>query len=227
MEEEKQLSGEESLQLITTMLQKAKGGFHEKGTSAILWGSVVAIAGLVSFAELYWDFSIRFDIWIIVLAAIVPQIFISIKESRERKARSYDGAYLSAIWTVYGISMFALMFYVNIMPSATQRILTAFGTEWFSKNLRTGELTPLEPYVVGRSSIFLILFSIPTLTTGMATRFKPMIIGSLLCYGFFVISCFVINTYDMLLLALAGIFNWLIPGIILRRRYLKGKCANV
>ena len=64
MEEEK-FSEQESLKLISEMIQKAKHSFHENGTSAILWGSVVGIAGIISFAELFWHFYIGFDIWLL------------------------------------------------------------------------------------------------------------------------------------------------------------------
>jgi hypothetical protein len=83
--EEKKLTEQESLRLITEMIHKAKSSFHESGTSAILWGSVVAIAGFTSFAERFWNFSIGFDIWLLVLAAFIPQLIISIKESKHKK----------------------------------------------------------------------------------------------------------------------------------------------
>ena len=82
--EEQKLTEQESLQIITEMIQKAKSNFHTSGTSAILWGSVVGIAGLVSFAEMNWHFDIGFDIWLLVLAAIIPQVFITIKEKRNK-----------------------------------------------------------------------------------------------------------------------------------------------
>src|SRR6476469_10185910 len=100
--DEENFSGEESLKLITEMIQKAKHCFHENGSSAILWGSVVGLAGLVNFAELYWDFYIGFDIWLIVMAAIIPQGIISIRQSRSRKVMTHTEAAMNTIWIVYG-----------------------------------------------------------------------------------------------------------------------------
>jgi hypothetical protein len=66
------------------------------------------------------------------------------------------------------------------------------------------------------------------MVTGIATKFKPMLYGAILCYIFFIISCFTAHEYDMLLNGLAGIFNWLIPGLILRSRLKKGEnCVHV
>src|SRR5450759_2704235 len=102
-------SKEESLKLITEMIQKAKHSFHENGTSAILWGSVIGIAGLVNFAELYWNYNIGFDIWLIVLAAIIPQVFISVRKSKQKQVVTHIEGVMDTIWIVYGISIFALM----------------------------------------------------------------------------------------------------------------------
>src|SRR6266480_6717611 len=119
MEQEKPLGQQESIQLITEIIQKVKHHFHESGTSAILWGSVVGIAGLVNFVELYWKFYIGFDIWLLVLAAVIPQVFITIRESRRRTVLTHTEAAMDVVWMVYGISIFALVFYFNTVPNVT------------------------------------------------------------------------------------------------------------
>lgn len=225
---EKQLTEQESLQLITEMIHKVKNNFHESGTSAILWGSVVGFCGLFSFLQIQYQFSTHgFDVWLLTLIAIVPQIFISIRETRQRKVLTYEESAMNAIWLVFGISIFALSFYNNIIPSVTETFYAGEGIELFQKNAVTGTVTAYHPYVPSVSSIYLIFYAIPTLATGLARKFKPMIIGGILCYILFVISCYTSFKYDMLLHALAAILNWLIPGLILRNLYRKAHAANV
>lgn len=227
MAEEKPLSQQESLQLITEMIGKAKNHFHESGTSAILWGSVIGLAGLVNFAEGYWNFDIGFDIWLIVLAAIIPQVFIAVRESRRKKIVTHTEAAVDAAWMAYGISIFALIFYFNIVPGVTDKLLAEEGVSLLKK-AADGSTTQLHYFIPSAGSLLLLLYAIPTLATGIAHRFRPMFWAAILCYVFFVISCFTTNTYDMLLNGLAGIFNWLIPGLILRRRYYRHqKAVNV
>lgn len=221
--EDKKISEQESLHLITDMIQKVKTSYHEKGTSAILWGTVTGLSGLLSFAEAYFHFSIGFDIWYIVIAAIIPQIFLTIQERRKMTFRTHQQTAIGAIWFIYMLSIGCLIFYLNIIPGASEKLFASDNIELLSKNLETGVVTHFRPYVFGRASLFLILYAIPTLMTGMIAKFKPMLIGSIICYAFFFISCFTPFTWDMLLMGLAGIVNWLIPGIILRNRYLKGE----
>lgn len=223
MTEEKKLSEKESLELITTMIQKAKGSFHEQGTSAILWGSVVGFCGLFSFFA--YQFNINtgwFDVWFLTLAALIPQLYLSIKESKEVKVKTHHQEALNAVWLVYGITVFGVIAYGNIVPRATENIFTAFGKELLEKNIITGEIKTYHPQVYSQSSLLLLVYAFPTLITGMVKNFKPMIYGALLCYTLFIASLFTTVKYDMLFNGIAGIFNWLIPGLILRNRYKKG-----
>jgi hypothetical protein len=213
--EEKQFNEKESLQLITEMIQKAKANIHERGTSAIMWGTVTAIAGLVSFFQQYYSFYIGFDIWLIVFAAVIPQIFISIRENKVRKVVTHTERAIDSIWIVYGISIGCLLFYINVVPDVTAKFFEADHGKEAMQNFPR--------YIFSSGSVFLILYAIPTLATGIISKFKPMLIGGIICYLFFIISCYTTGTWDMLLMGLAGIINWLIPGFILRSRYLKGK----
>jgi len=226
-DQDKPMSEQESLALITSMIQKAKGSFHDRGTSAILWGSAIGIAGITGFLQAYFKFSIGFDIWLIVLVAIIPQIAITIRERKERSALSHEKQLRNAIWTVYGISLLALMIYSALVPGVTENTFQQKGVEILQKNITTGEIKLYQQFVLSQLSLYLILFGIPTLTTGIGTAFKPMIIGGIVCYILFVISCFTPFMWDSLMAGIAGIINWLIPGIILRNRYQKSKIADV
>jgi len=224
-EQEKPMSEQESLALITEMIQKAKSHFHESGTSAILWGSVIGFCGLFSFAEKYWDFYIGFDIWLLALVALIPQVWLNIRDKKRKVVKSHEENVVDAIWMVYAISIFALMFYINLVPGISEKLFASDGIELLQKNMQTGEIKAFHPFVLSASSLLILLYAIPTLATGIGQKFKPMTIGAILCYCFFVASCFTSGTWDALLNGLAAIFNWLIPGLILRKRYLKAKAC--
>ncbi len=227
MSNEKQLTEQESLALITEMIQKAKGShFHENGTSAILWGSVVGFCGLISFAQYYFDFRIGFDVWTLAFVAIIPQIYLAIQEKKRRIVKTEGGMALDAVWTVYAISLFALVAYMNVIPSSSMKLLAADGIELLQKDTTTGAITSFKLFVPSVSSLLMIIYAFPTLVTGLSRNFKPMIYGAIACYIFFVISLFTSSTYDVLFNGLAGIGNWLIPGLILRDRYNKARQAN-
>ena len=105
MEQEKKLTEQESLHLITMMINKAKESYHDTGIGAIMWGAVIAICSLVRLSEIQFDYKLPFDIYLLTLVAIIPQILITIKEKKERKVKSYDdaifGLYMAGVWHFY------------------------------------------------------------------------------------------------------------------------------
>ncbi len=228
MNEEKKLTEQESLQLITDMILKAKGSYHDSGIGSLLWGSVVAIASFVTFLQRQYNFSIGFDIWLIVLAAIIPQIVMSIREKKNSNVKQYDNDLIDAVWLVFAICIFGLTFYQNIVPSATEKLINEEGwtmMKHYIDGSKPDEI--IKPFTPSLYSIYILIYAFPTLVTGMVKKCKPMIIGAIITYILFILSCFTESKYDMLLGAFAALVCWFIPGIILRRKYLAQHRINV
>ncbi|MCA6467715.1 MAG: hypothetical protein IM548_09015 [Chitinophagaceae bacterium] len=199
MNQDTSLTEQESLSIITEMMQKVKTEFYDTGISALLWGVVISFCGLFCFAGslLNWKFD-YYMIWNLTFIAVIPQIWITIRERKKAKATPRTDS-VAAVWMVFALSMFGLVFY-------------------FSSQVTN---------VPSSSSLYLLVYTMPTLTTGLARQFKPMIIGAIICYISFVISCYADTTYDMLLQAIAAIACWLIPGIILHQRYKRSRARHV
>lgn len=215
MEQEKTLSEQDSLRLITMMINKAKESYHDTGIGAIMWGAVIAVCSLVRLSEVQFDYRLPFDIYLLTLVAIVPQIFISIKEKRERKVKSYDDAYLDYIWLGFGITIFLLIHISN----------NIFG-EWgsWSNEYRsiTGQEAPVR-FSEFVSPLFLMLYGLPTFITGAACKFKPMLWGGIFCWVCCIITVYTTIKIDLLLTALSAITAWFIPGILMEVEYRKFK----
>ena len=188
----------QSLDLINEMISKAKKSYITKGTASIVWGLIIIICSLVTWAQVHFKFRLGFDIWLLTIVALVAQIFFSIKESRSRNFVTYDREPISYSWMAFGISIF---------------ILTLYG----AYTNQQGEASPL----------FMMLYAIPTFITGGITKFKPMIIGGIFCWVAAIISIYTKVEIDLLLMAASGLFAWLLPGIILWVRYKKSLVANV
>jgi len=211
MEQEKKLTEQESLHLITMMINKAKESYHDTGIGAIMWGTVIAICSLIRLSEVQFDYKLPFDIYLLILVAIIPQIFISIKEKKERKVKSYDDPYLDYIWLGFGICIFLLIYISN----------NIFG-EWGSwaneyKNI-TGRSASFRfnEYV---APLFLMLYGLPTFITGAACKFKPMLWGGIFCWICCIVAIYTSIKIDLLLTAASAILAWLVPGIIMEKEY--------
>jgi len=228
MPEEKQLSEKESLQLITDMIQKVKNSYHDKGGGPLLWGTVVAIASFVSYLQMEYNFRLPFDIWLIVMGAIIPQVILINQDAKTQKIKRHEDAALNAVWLVYAITIFGLSFFQAFVPSAAEHIMQLNGSQLINHSINNTKPDQIiQPFTPSFYSMYILIYGFPTLVTGIVKKFWPMTIGAIIAYGLFMVSCFTETKIDFLLGGIAALSCWFVPGIILRLKYLKQKRANV
>jgi Na+-translocating ferredoxin:NAD+ oxidoreductase RnfD subunit len=197
MEKEKELSTQESLELITGMISKARNDYQETGISALFWGTIVSFCSLVTFFNYYWGWRVLDYIWFLSIIAVIPQILISARERKLRKHRRYHDDLVGGIWISYVIAVF-IVAYITITYKIDQA-----------------------------DSIFLVLYGIPTFASGYGKRFRPMIIGGIACWIFSILCLYTPWPYQILYNAAAALLAWFIPGLLLRKCYLKAKKQHV
>lgn len=215
MEDQKPLSEKESLALIATMINKAKDAYHDTGMGAILWGAVIAFCSLVKLAEIQFGFRLPFDIYLLTIVAIIPQVYLTIKEKRERKVKSYNDAFLDYLWLGFGISIFLLILIVNMIARSLLPV-----TEEYNVLKEIPSSFSLYEYI---APLFLMLYGLPTFVTGAAFKFKPMIWGGIFCWVCCITTLFTTIKMDLLLTAASAVLAWLIPGIIMEKEYRRYK----
>jgi hypothetical protein len=211
---EKQLTEKESLDLIAMMINKAKDSYHDTGIGAMMWGTIIAVCSLVKLAELQFDFRLPFDIYWLTILAIVPQIFITMREKKERKVKTYDDIYMDYLWLGFGISIGLMIFITNAVFNVWEPVVAE------QNKLSGNSIASFREFI---APLFLLLYGIPTFVTGAACKFKPMLWGGLLCWVCCIITIYTTIKMDLLLTAFSAIFAWLIPGIIMEKEYRKAK----
>lgn len=211
--EEKKLTQQESLALITQMINTAKDSFVDTGIGPILWGSVIAICSLVQFTQIHYGYELPFDIWLLTIAAIVPQILISIKERKIQKHRGWADQAIGYVWMCFGISIFLSNFISVIYVQQIEPIIR--------------EYEKLSGHAVGNvhfwsyaTSFLMLLYGIPTIVTASVRKFPIMLFGGIVCWICAIFCVYTTIKIDFLLMALCAILAWLIPGIIIRIKYL-------
>jgi hypothetical protein len=209
IDEQEKMSEMESLKVISTMIEKVKTSYHERGTTSILWGVVITICSLTTWAQIHFGFDLEFDIWLLTLAAVVPTVILAIRENKRRKVKTYDQTAMDAVWTCFGIGIF-------ITVHASNAVGDSFGQ---LKDMieQTGQPRPAIYFSDLSSAYMLMLYGIPTLVTAAIKNFKPMLIGGIVCWVSAIAVVYTSREVDMLLMAVSAIAGWLIPGLILKR----------
>ena len=214
-QQEKQLSEKESLDLITSMIHQARNSYHDSGVVAILWGSLIAFCSLVKLSEVQYGRWMPFDVYLLTLVAVIPTVFITIREKRKRRVKTYDDIYLDFLWLAFGICVFLLMLIINIIFRSWAPVAVEYGQlSGQPSSFRFSEFV---------SPLFLLLYGLPTFVTGAACRFRPMLLGGIFCWICCVVTLFSPMKMDLLLTGFSAIVAWLVPGIIMKRQYRMAK----
>ena len=220
---EKKLSEKESLNLIAQMINKAKDSCHDTGIAAIMWGAVIAICSLVRLSEIHFGYELPFDIYWLTFTAVSPQIYFTVKEKKQRKAKAYGDVFFDNLWMAFGICIFLMIF----ITSSIYNELKPMAEEY---QKLSGRSVPFHIYEFS-SSFFLLLYGLPTFVTGVSMKFKPMLWGGLLCWVCCIITLYTTIKIDLILIAVSSIFAWFIPGLIMEKDYRNAKkglaAANV
>lgn len=193
MAEEKIMTEKESLELISSMINKAKNNFAERGLLYLLWGWVIFVCCIFQFIAIhFFNYANAFYVWFLTWVVVIFQIFYLKKKKRLQRIKTYTDEINSVIWFVFFICMI-LMLFITIQYKKYEMI----------------------------NSLLLVLYGIPTIVSGFIMKFKPLMTGGVCCWILAFFSPFIPYEYQILFIALAVIAAWIIPGYLLQARYKK------
>ena len=183
--EDKELSPQESLDLIQSMIGRARKRYTNNSFYFLLWGWIVMLGSFIHFYLLeFTDYPYPFIGWSLHIVGIVASIVKSVKNSKESVVSNYTDKVYGWLWLSLGISMFTILFNAEFF-------------EW-----------TVVPFI-------LLLVSIGTFVSGAMMRFRPLQIGGvafwLLCFVAFRVP----EAYQMLIMSVSMLIGYLIPGYIM------------
>jgi uncharacterized membrane protein len=192
---EENFDPKQSLLLIESMINRAKDKFAEDGLMYLLWGWVVFVCSLTQFVLMhYFKYEHHYVVWFASWIIVIYQVVYIRKKIKQRRVRTYTGYILGYVWLTFVIVIFLLAFLI-------------------------GRLTEGD-YYRHISPILLTIYGIPIFLSGIILRFKPLVIGGIGCWVLSIVAM-LIESYDyqFLLIPLAMIIAWIIPGYLLRAKY--------
>ncbi|MEO6836753.1 MAG: hypothetical protein ABI185_00090 [Ginsengibacter sp.] len=191
--DEIRMTEKESMELITSMINKAKDRVSETGTLYLLWGWLILICCIVQFIGFhFFNYINSYYIWFSTWILVIYQFFYLGKRKNVNKVKSYTGEINGFVWLVFFICMMLVIF--------------------IGSYLKKYEII---------NPVLLVLYGMPTFLSGIILKFKPLIIGGICCWALSVLSVFIPGDYQLLLTAAAVIAAWIIPGYILKQNFKK------
>lgn len=188
METDEKMTGEESLRIITEMINKTKINIRQSSFHLLFWGWLIFACSLTDY--LLWkftDFTHPYYVWILVFPGTVVSLGYGFITGRKTTVQTYaDRIYM---WTWMGFMISAIVLFI---------------IQWKRMDL-------LAPYI-------LLLAGFPTFISGIILKFKPLVAGGIIFWIISVIVSFAGPSIAPLGMPVAVITGYLIPGYILKNK---------
>jgi len=192
--EKNNLSNEQSLKIITDMIEIAKGNISNVSVFFIIWGWIVFSACIGSLVILkFTGYEQYYHIWIPAIAiGIILSAIYGYKLGKREKTKTHLNFVYGCIWIAFGISYTICLFFLAEI----------------NYNI---------------DAIVLVLAGNSTFLSGMVIRFKPLIYGGIaLWIGSILIFLVKPEEFDLLLGGVSILFGYLIPAYMLKTRQKNG-----
>jgi hypothetical protein len=186
--DEKIMTGEESLKIISEMINKAKVNIRQGSFHLLFWGWLIFICSLSEYL-LYklTDLTNPWIVWLLVIpGAFVSMIYGYVKG---RKAKVHTYAEMIYVWTWMGFLVSAIILFI----------------------LLSEDMESVAPFI-------LTLAAVPTFISGFIIKFKPLIIGAITFWIFALVAHFGGHEIAPLAVPVAMLTGYLIPGYLLKRK---------
>jgi hypothetical protein len=182
----------QNFDLITEMIQTARKEFNDSSSIYLLWGWVICIASLLEFILIQMHYDNISGIGWPILLPIAFVCQIVIMVRNKNKEK------------------------------VKTHIDTIMGYLWSSFGISLGiVLFSYSRLQANTLPMVLMLYAIGTFVSGGAMQVRALIVGGIACWVI-AIACFFVSAQDqILLLAIAVIVAYIIPGYILKIRHRK------
>lgn len=181
------LTPQESLELITSMINQAKGNIQRSSFYFLLWGWTIVLANLGVYYLLNFTSVVN---PFLMFGITVPAAIVSIVHGASRSKQAIAPTHLDKIhnWLWFGFGVTCI-------------ILVGFGkqTNW--------QINP----------IVITMCALPTFISGVLLRFKPLMLGGIAFWIFGIASFLAPLDIQFLLGAVAVALGYLVPGYLLKK----------
>jgi hypothetical protein len=184
--EEKMMSGEESLRIITEMINKTKVNIRQGSFHLLFWGWLIFACSISEYLLMkFTGLTHPYYVWFFVIPGAFVSMIYGFVTGRKAKVHTY--ADMLYMWTWLGFLIAGIVLFIV-----------------HSKRLDT-----VGPYI-------LLLAGFPTFVSGFIIKFRPLIIGGICFWVMAIIVTFAGPSVAPLGMPIAVLTGYLIPGYMLK-----------
>lgn len=189
---ENDFSPQESLKLITQIIETTKNSISDRSHYFLLWGWAVAIGCLTQYyLKAVMNYPRHYYAWLVTPAAIAIHFIFVYNDKKKDNVKTVINEANAYLWTSIGLAFFVLGF-----------VFAKIGWQYCYQ-------------------FYILFYGIGTYVSGSLIKFRPLIVGGLLCFVLVVVCVYQSYDHQMLVTAFAIVISYIIPGYMLRSKYKK------
>lgn len=122
------MSHEESLRVISNMIQSVKSDFEDDSFYYLIWGWLVFLAATTNFILLKMNIEYAPMVWLLMPLGGIITVLYSRKSNKNKKAKSYVDQFINHTSTAFLVSLFVVLFSMQHLQESTYpMILLLYG----------------------------------------------------------------------------------------------------
>ena len=189
---EKEFSPQESLRLISFMIETTKNTMRDTSGYFLLWGWAVMLACLLEYLLKVWfNYPNPGIAWFLMPLALLFQVYFVLRDRKRETVRTFLNEAYAHLWIAIGLAFLVLIF-----------IFLRIGWQ-------------------DCAVFFILLYAIGTYVSGSLIKFRPLVIGGMICFPLALVASWLNFDYQLATLALAILISYIIPGHLLRLKNRK------
>ena len=147
------MSAQQSLDLITEMIEKAKGNVKRNSFYFLLWGWTIVMANLGMFVLLHLPYEHPYVAWLITLPTWLYSMYRGYRQGQTEKTSTHLDNVTAWLWISFGIVIFTLVAFgykINFQLNPVILLVSAIPT------LVSGMMIRFRPLIIG-GGVFWVL----------------------------------------------------------------------
>ena len=184
--EDKVISQEESLEIITRMIKTARGSIKGASFYFLFWGWIVVFGNIGQYLlQELTSYEHPYIVWLIAIPGAIISYWRGSRMSARSKVRTYSGSLVYHVWIGY-------------LPCL---LISIFFGSYFNFQI---------------TALIMLFTGMATYISGAALNFAPLKLGSVLFWVLAPVALIVGHEYSPIVMTLGIIGGYLIPGYILK-----------
>ena len=186
------MTEQESLKIITEMIENSRSGIRDNGFYCLLWGWLMLSASILNLILMKMNYDKAWLPWPVLMAAgMVVSVIVGYRKGKEARVMTWFDTSM-----IYLLRAFFMVLVIVLYMAGTGVI------PWRAAD-----------------SLIISLYGLATFFSGGLLRFRPLIYGGTLAWVLAIVVLYVPDLYSFPVVGASIVVAYLVPGYILKNRY--------